>query len=805
MSPSQEIQTRLPGLPVASVLEQLQDCLSSPLALCALTAPPGSGKTLLAPAWLWEKLEFSRVFILVPRRVNARLPVLFLQQFLGSLVGYRIRFESRWDDNLTRVGYLTYGTALRSFAKDPPGPNDLVVFDEFHERPWEADVLLAVLRRQKQARILLMSATLDPSGLPPGTPIIESDGRLHPVEVSWEPNEPMLLARPEGLAPLVRRRSAELFEKSPGEQLIFLPGISAIREVEAALRSDPLGGPVDILHSSLPENEIRRVVERPADQGFRRVLSTDLAESSVTLPGVTVVLDSGLRRQPRRDAFGLGITLETARTSVASLVQRAGRAGRLSKGLCHRLLTKQDELHRESFIRPELTQVDSKTLALHLASLGVLEGWENLAWLLPPEVSELERASAWLRGHGLLEGNSLSQRGFRLLSSTCSPRAGLFGCLARESGWPTEQVVDWASAFDSPPPKGSVGAQLLIDRLADKGWKAGRERQLLERLRQTFSFQPNGSQGRNTESHPLCLAYADTLVALRGDRAIPAFSETDALLFRPQHPNTNSYALLLGTSPSGAAGPNSAVSLFHTLSEDEVWESYLDRMEESVERRWDSKSRSVRETRQTKLGQLVLEQQSRTAPPGLESAKILLENLRPDDLGDNLALLKRRLALYLATQPALEQQLLDGTPEGSTDAWSGLMLDYLQTVERWSKSSPHELAQHIEGVLGYSNLRDLNKALPTSIALPRRRNPVPVQYPEQGSPYVASKLQDFFGWTPPTLLGGSLRLACHLLAPSGRPVQITEDLPGFWRGSYAQVRKDLRGRYPKHDWPENPE
>lgn len=804
MSPSQEVQARLPGLPVAEILDQLQDCLSPSFALCALTAPPGSGKTLLAPVWLWENLKFSRVFILVPRRVNARLPVLFLQQFLGSLVGYRIRFERRWDEEKTRVGYLTYGTALRTFAQDPPGPNDLVVFDEFHERPWEADVLLAVLRQQQSARILLMSATLDRSGLPAGTPVVESDGRLHPVEVSWEPNEPMLLARPEGLAPLVRRRSAELFEQNPGEQLIFLPGISAIRDVEAALQADPLGGPIDILHSSLPENEIRRVVERPSSHGFRRVLSTDLAESSVTLPGVTVVLDSGLRRQPRRDAFGLGITLETARTSVASLIQRAGRAGRVNRGICHRLLTKQDELHRESFIRPELGQVDSKTLALHLASLGMLQEWENLPWLLSPSAEELELATDWLQTHELLEGSKLSPRGLRVLGSTCSPRAGLFGSLARELGWPLEQAVDWTSAFDSPPPKGATGAQLLSDRLADKGWKISREHQLLERLRQLYSFQPSSRSGRTAESQPLCQAYADTLVALRGERAIPAFTDTDALLFRPQHQCSSGYALLLGTSPSGVSGPNSAVSLYHTLSEDEVWETYLDRMEETVERYWDPKSRSVRENRQTKLGQLVLEQQTRTAPPGPESARILIENLRPDELGDDIALLKRRLELYLPTQPELGQRLLDSFPEKATDIWTGLLLDYLQTVERWSKNSPRELAQHVEGVLGYAAFREFNQALPTSIALPRRRNPVAVVYPEQGSPYVASKLQDFFGWIPPRLLGGSLKLACHLLAPSGRPVQITEDLPGFWRGSYAQVRKDLRGRYPKHDWPENP-
>lgn len=800
MTLSHSLRDRLPGLPVATVLEQLQESLSSPAELCALTAPPGSGKTLLAPTWLWERMGFNRVFVLVPRRVNARLPVLFLQDTLGPKVGYRIRFEKRWDEAQTRIGYLTYGTALRTFAEDPPGSDDLVIFDEFHERPWEADLLLAYLRRDKGPCLLLMSATLDQANLPSETPVVESDGRLFPVELSWETTEPMLLARPEGLASLVRQRSGELFRVDPGEQLIFLPGMAAIREVENALRADPLGGEIDILHSSLPENEIRRVVERPSERGFRRILSTDLAESSVTLPGVTVVLDSGLKRHPRRDAFGLGITLETTRTPLASLIQRAGRAGRTSHGRCHRLLTRQDELSREPFVRPEISQVDGKTLALHLASLGLLERWKELSWLSPPPASSVEEAVDWLKSFDLLSGDRLSARGQRVLSSTCSPRAGLFGCLAREEGWPTEKVVDWTSAFDGDS-KPNSGALPLADRLADKAWKASRESRLLERLRQVYSFAPNKN---SPDAAPLCRAFSDTVVALRGDRAVPAFGKAEALWFRPSHPPDTPYALLLGTVPAGGGGPNSAVSLYHPLSTDEVWEAFLEQMEETIERAWERKSRSVRETRRTVLGQLVLEEESRGAAPGPETAQILRENLRLEELGDDFAHLSRRLRLFFPTRPEVAQELLHRLGVEASDIPTALLTDYLQTLTRWGKNSPEELVDHARGLLGYGLLRELEQALPSSVQLPGRRHRTSIVYPDQGSPYVASKLQDFFGWTPPRLLGGTLKLACHLLAPSGRPVQITEDLEGFWRGSYAQVRKDLRGRYPKHDWPENP-
>ena len=213
------------------------------------------------------------------------------------MVGYQIRFERAWHNQETTVGYLTYGTALRIFCGTPPTSDDIVVFDEFHERQWEAELLLAFLRSLPHGpRLLLMSATLDRESLPPDAPVIESDGRLHPVTVSHEVVEPQLLGSRERLAALVAERSAEWGSRVRGEQLIFLPGLGDIRAVQEKLLADHLEGPVDVLHSTLSEKEIRRVVDRPGKAGFRRILSTDLAESSVTLPGIQVVIDSGLVR-----------------------------------------------------------------------------------------------------------------------------------------------------------------------------------------------------------------------------------------------------------------------------------------------------------------------------------------------------------------------------------------------------------------------------------------------------------------------------------------------------------------------------
>ena len=799
-----EAAQALPGLrdlPVAEALPRLAEALASS-KVAALEAPPGSGKTVLAPLWLQQKAGFRRVLVLVPRRVNARLPVLFLEPACGPAVGYRIRFESRWDEARIKVGYLTYGTALRTLAEDPPDQDDLVIFDEFHERPWEADLLLAYLRHSaaqgRGPRLLIMSATLDGAALPDGTPVVKSDGRLHPVELTWESSDPMLLARPQGLAELVARRSAELARRAPGEQLIFLPGLSQIRAVQTLLQGGSQGGPVDILHSSLPEAEIRRVVERPVGAGFRRILSTDLAESSVTLPGVTTVLDAGLRRRPRRDAFGLGISLETVRAPLSSLTQRAGRAGRLRPGCCHRLMTRQDELHRAAFGQPEISEIDGKSLALHLASLRLLHLWPELEWLARPQELELRCAEAWLAEHGLLEGEHLSERGRRVLRSTCSPRAGLFGVLAAESGWPAQQIVDWVYAMENGPGR-EIRSRALTDLLGDKSWMAARESRLLHRLRDVFS-RPGTSQG----SPPLLGAFADTLVELRGDRALPMVEGVEALAYRGSEKSGSGYAVLLGTAPGGPRdGPTSLVTLYQPVPVEDIWEGLLEEMQERTSLEWDARLRAVRAVRRTTLGALVLEEEAVHPAPGPEVAELLLRHISDSEVADGLGGLVRRLELFLEARADIRQELQAHLPEDPSLS-RALVRSYLQTVTRWSKDLPEQLREHARGLIGYSHLRALDAALPPQVQLPGRARPVAVHYPEHGAPYVASKLQDFFGWKPPRLLDGRIPLACHLLAPSGRPVQITEDLEGFWKGSYQQVRKDLRGRYPKHAWPEDP-
>ena len=809
-------------LPVQDILPHLTSKLRSSSDLCALIAPPGSGKTLLAPVWLWETGFYHRVFVFQPRRVTARLPALLLRKACGATVGYRIRFEQMWDEIKTKIGFLTYGTALRTFADTPANIRDLWIFDEFHERPWEADLLLTYARalqsRNAGPSVLLMSATLDKNALPSQTPVLESDGRLYPVDISWEKREPPAAGNALELAKMIAQRSLELKRESDGEQLIFLPSMAAIRAAERALISDSLPGPVDVLHSAIDESDLRRVVERRADAGFRRVLSTNMGESSITLPGITTVIDAGLQRRPYNNALGLGVDLHDVRAPRASLAQRAGRAGRLGPGRCHRLFTQSDELHRPDFAPPEVQSVDPRTLALHLASLGLLKSWDSLQWMTPPRGRPLQEAERWLKRHSLLDDNlRLNSRGAKVLEAACSPRVGLFGLLAWESNWSAIQIADWTYALETGPDRSEKPlARTVTELLEDREWMKRRDQRLLASLRQTFETRatqdPKNKLPSITPSQMLLRAYGDTLVLLSENRAVSRNVEQEAFLFQSQYPVDRQFAVLLRTSPSGGSGPKSRVGLYEIVSSEQVWEELFTDLEESQDLLWISKSKTVKETRRTFIGSLLLEEHTHPVEPGPEVGAILEMHLGSEDFGPEIQVLARRLELYFQVYPEHFDHLRMDRPtaqEGPSQAtWADFMAwlqrTYLDTITTWRSSCPAALKTHILQTLGYTLVKKLDDALPTSLNLPRRRRPVEVTYVADGPPYVASRLQDFFGWKPPLLLHGRLSLVYHLLAPNGRPAQITDDLQGFWRGSYQQVRKDLRGRYPKHDWPVDP-
>lgn len=765
--------------------------------LAALKAPPGSGKTILCPAALLEMGNYDKVYVLEPRRVTARLPALALREVLGDVVGYRIRLESLWDAVRTRLGYLTYGTALRLFLSSTPGPRDLVIFDEFHERSWEAEVLLAVLRaNHRGAKILLMSATLDLLSLPGNLPVVESDGRLHKVQVSWEVKESQLTQDRRRLADLVAERSKEWAIRERREQLIFLPGLAHIRAVEERLRVDSVSGPVDILHSSLPESEIRRVVERSPSQGFRRILSTDLAESSVTLPGIGVVLDAGLVRRPVRDQLDLGVTLKTWGAPKSSLEQRAGRAGRLGPGFCHRLFTRAAELHRAEHPVPQLEQADYRTVTLFLSSAELLHKVQQLPWLYPPCSTKLDLSRDWCLQQDLIDDDArLTLRGEQVLGQSLEPRHANFALCALEMGIEKERVIKLClSLCQGSPTRQACPLETSVS-------KTRRDPRLEAQLRKSLPHSSPADFSRLEQA--LLVSHPDCVARLSGDRAVCALEDQPALEYESDTPAADRFCVILSTQPRGGSGPRSSVGLFHPVSKEQVWEALFDQLEEVERLEFSESSGVVKLWRDTKLGSLVIESESKDAPPGPSVAELLKGKVLDSDLPETFYNLSRRLSLYFHHTEAEASEKLPGLPDGGT-LQERLLAAYLLTTNRWSRSSASDLTDFLQGLMPYPLRAELDRELPVAVNLPRRRRLVTVEYPEDGDPYIASKLQDFFHWEPPLLLGGRVRLLCHLLAPNGRACQITHDLNGFWSGSYTQVRKDLRGRYPKHDWPEDP-
>ncbi len=779
-----------------------------------LTAPPGSGKTLLVPISFWETGRFSRIFVLEPRRVAARRPYQSLKPILGPLVGYRIRQESKWSAQHTKICYLTYGTAVRWWSEEPPAGRDLLIFDEFHERSWEADLLFALFssRVKEEPTKLLMSATLDQDTLSMNLRVVKGLGALYPVEISWEAREPSSILSLSELGRLVSRRSLELRTKLSGDQLIFLPGLKEILQVRDVLQADSHPGTIDVLHSSLPEAELARVVERPTNLGPRRILATDLAESSITLDGIVSVLDSGLVKRPQAWAPGTGSTLIQVRAPRASLEQRAGRAGRLGPGLCHRLFTRNDELHRPYHGDPEIREQDPYQLALALAAWKALTIWKQLSWIENPTEERVALGVEWLLEHGLLEeSGTLSERGHRLHRMALAPLSALLALRGRESGMPTLDCLKLLWVLDgsstSSPEAKVLSEQISNCRTVDRSF-AESVAPTLESI-QVLSDVPVEGPGENLD-RLILECFADRLVEIKPGKALPRRTELRTLeILQPGlHDWQTTYAVALKTGPSGNRGSGHRLELYHPISEEALWEQFLSAMVEERELFWEREKKQVRQLDVLKLGQLVLEQTVSRPKPGCEVAEVLFAFLESQDYGEGWFTLCRRLELLLEKKPDLKEELdrnslgivFDSLEQFTTE----VLKAFLRERNAWKSEDPAALKEFARAHLPYGLTLHLDKQLPEFLHLPRSRKPVKIEYRPEQPPTLAAKIQDFFDWDPNHFLPKEQGFVFQLLAPNGRPVQITSDLEGFWKGSYSQVRKDLRGRYPKHHWPEDP-
>ncbi len=826
-------------LPIVAALPAIRAALAGPGA-AVVVAEPGAGKTTVAPLELLAEpwMAGRRIVMLEPRRVAARLAARRMAHTLGEAVGrtvgYRVRFDTRVSA-ATRLEVVTEGVLTRMLADDPSLESvGLVIFDEFHERSLAADTGLALTLESRQAlrpdlRVLVMSATIDPAPvarLLDGAPVVDCPGRTFPVETRFRP--PRADRRFEAHVAAVVR---EALEVDRGDLLVFLPGAGEIRRVAEALETEPaLPARVLPLHGSMPA-EAQDLALTPGRQR-RVVLSTSIAETSLTIEGVSVVVDGGRMRVPRFSPRTGMTRLETVRVTRASADQRRGRAGRLGPGVCYRLWSEGDEAGLVPYNLPEILSADLAPLVLDLAAAGV-DDPGALAWLDQPPASAWAQARELLGLLGALDpGGRLTARGRAMAPLALHPRLArlaLDAAAVGVSGLGAELVSllsDRDIARRGPEPA-DVDLRLRVEALragrgvhgleVDRGGLARARREAGEwRRRLARSGAPSEPPPRDDRTlfHP-----AD--IELTGRLLAGAFPDRVAQR-RPGAPGR----FLLRNGRGAALVPSQALARADYLViaelDDRGAEARIDlaapvdladlevECADAIERRevleWDAERAAVRASLEVRLGAIVLEERPLGRPDPDRVRATLLAGLVArgvDQLPWTAAAtnLRRRLAFLHQHDPDGWPDVSDGALAATLDGWLGPRIG---TARSLAALGDVDLGAALLDRLEWRRRADLDRLAPERWEVPTGSR-LAIDYSDPAAPVLPVKLQEVFGLEEtPAIAGGRVPLTLHLLSPAMRPVQVTRDLAGFWRTSYFDVRKDLRGRYPKHEWPEDP-
>ena len=827
-----------PTLPIDPSLPALNRALA--LGHAVLTAPTGSGKTTRVPLALMDAdwLGGASILMLEPRRPAARLAAshmaALLGEAVGETVGHQVRFERRIGPG-TRIQVLTEGILTRRLQSDPELAGcGLLIFDEFHERSLNADLGLALAldaaALRPDLRILVMSATLDTAAVAEllgGAPVIEGRGRSHPVTIRHLERTP---ADPVAeVAANLRRALAD----HAGDVLAFLPGAAEIGRIAARLEDLP---DIDILplHGSLALAEQDRALCPAAGAGGRRrvVLATDIAETSLTIEGIGVVVDSGLTRKPRFEP-GRGLTrLVTEPIARASAEQRAGRAGRLGPGHCIRLWSEDDHQRRSAQRPPEILNADLAPLVLELALWGVSDP-SNLAWLDPPPAAAWQQGLALLQQLGAIDGaGAITAAGRRMAVLPLHPRLAHLMTLAPPAA--IAMAADLAALLSERDPAVPVPGQPrsadLSERLAalsahrEKRAAAGFDRRRLaavdraagqfRRLLREAGTGPVAptANGRGTEGPApsagglLALAYPDRIAQRRGGpagdgRYVLANGSGVAL---PADDALGRHPYLVVADLDAARGDH-RIRAALPIDEAELRALLADRVRDHSTLTWDAVRGAVAARDETRLGALVLASHPAPVQDAAAAAALLLGAIARDldralDWTSAARQLQARVALARRVEP-------DGGWPDLSDAWltehpQDWLGPWLAGKTRLADAHALDLVQVLKQTLGWERTARLDRLAPTHVTTPAgTRRPVDYAGDE---PVLAAPMQELFGAAAtPAIFDGRVPLLLHLLSPAGRPLQVTRDLQGFWQGAYGEVRKEMRGRYPKHHWPED--
>lgn len=808
-------------LPVADVLPEVGRLLADNRPV-VLQAPPGSGKTtLVAPSLLdapW--LEGRRIILLEPRRLAARAACRYMAAMLGEEVGERVGYHVRLERRVgprTRIEVLTEGLLVQRLLGDPELLDAaVVIFDEFHERSIFADFGLALALDSRAAlrpdlRLLVMSATIEAEPIAAhlgNGAVVTAEGRVWPVDTRYLPRNSEAPV-PRQAADAVRRALIE----EQGSMLVFLPGEGEIHRTASLLAESPLPPDTSVhpLYGSLPRQAQEAAVE-PAPPGRRKVvLATSIAESSLTIAGIRVVIDTGWMRVPRFSPRNGMSRLETLRVTADRADQRAGRAGRLGPGICWRLWDSATQRRLAPSGLPEILDADLAPLVLQAADWGATRR-EGLPWFTAPPDAAWRQASDLLRDLGAIdEAGRPTTRGRLMARLPVHPRLSHMILQAEARGCPRTACLLAAAVVEAAAESSlrrETDARRLLDRLeggdcadhAPRDW-AARVRQLAGQWARPY---PPRDRGTVEAGRMLSWAFPDRIAQRREQPGLFRLSggrggildTADSLASEPW----------LAVAEIQDDGPDARIRLAAPIALEWIEEDFASRIVSEERVIWDRRQEAIAAVRRDCLGGLTLREAPLRHPAPEAVASALLDGIRSKGVA-NLAWdaasrnLQGRILLLRRARP--EEDWPDVSDAALTVRLAEWLLPWLTGLTRWEQVQRVDLAPALLALLG-SARRELDRLAPTHIEVPSGSH-IRIDYAHGEEPVLAVRVQEVFGLNDtPRVAGGRVPVLLHLLSPAHRPVQVTRDLASFWRQGYGLVRKELRGRYPRHDWPEDP-